>query len=172
MCSHLPCSGPEASLSWFIFIRRVGQISDHDTLFCPLAHPTSNISCRQSCATLSYTQQMSTERQLAWLWNTKPCCLLISYIQNFMKNGESSQLSLAQLMRRIPGSTSLTYKLCRQAGAKKAKDPNHVHHQKYHVIPYCGAGFPLSLKELKEPRARSSLEETRCFSCILFTKIH
>ena len=47
---------------------------------------------------------------------------------------------------------------------KSGDNPNPVHHQKYHVIPYFGAGFPLNLKELKEPGARSSLEETRCFS--------
>lgn len=38
-----------------------------------------------------------------------------------MRNRESSQLSLTQLTRTIPGNTSLTSKLCRQAGAKKAK---------------------------------------------------
>jgi len=66
--------------------------------------------------------------------------------------------------RQIQGACTLTPKIWRQAGIKKPENPNHLHHQRYHIIPFFGADFPLSLKELKEPGARSSLEETRCFS--------
>lgn len=67
-------------------------------------------------------------------------------------------------LRQIEGAHTLTPKIWRRAGIKETENPNPVHHQKYHVIPQFGAGFPLDLKELKEPGARSSLEETRCFS--------
>lgn len=95
--------------------------------------------------------------------HTKPCLSLVSKTCH-EKWGELIALSDPAHLRQFQGAHTLTSRLCTQAGIKKAEDSNPVHHQKHHVISYFGAGFPLSLKELKEPRARTGLEETRCFS--------
>lgn len=152
----------KASLSWLVFSRRVGQISDHVTRsFAPQPIPPALSAVARAVPVCPMQSKCELEGSLPR--HTKPCLSLVSKTGH-EKWGELTALSDPAHLRQFQGAHILTSKLCTQAGIKKAEDSNPVHHQKQHVIPYFGAGFPLSLKELKEPRARSGLEETRCFS--------
>lgn len=152
----------KASLSWLVFSRRVGQISDHMTRsFAPQPIPPALSAVARAVPVCPMQSKCELKGSLPR--HTKPCLSLVSKTGH-EKWGELTALSDPAHLRQFQGAHTLTSRLCTQAGIKKAEDSSPVHHQKHHVIPYFGAGFPLSLKELKEPRARSGLEETRCFS--------
>lgn len=168
----MPSSGRWAFLGLYL-VGSIRQISACHALLPPTPpRPFGDISRRQSCASLSYRERMGTERQPAWTamkhWALQSASLLrpkSGLLPNcHEKRGEPMAPSDPAGLRQVQGTRTLTPKIWRQARIKKAENPNPVHHPKYHAVPYFGAGFPLSLKELREPGASSSLEGTRCFS--------